>query len=107
MRRSFGGTLIFLGNLYLVLYIAKLQPVIASSSGEQGEFIQLVLMGKKVKYVRAVMVDFGFPHAQASPIFGDNLSSIMMVNNVRPTDRQDTWTYVGLLYKNRFTSTKI
>lgn len=86
MRRSFGGTLIFLGNLYLVLYIAKLQPMIASSSGE-GEFIQLVLTGKKIKYVRAVMTDFGFPQTQPSPIFGDNMSSIMMANNVRPTDR--------------------
>jgi hypothetical protein len=86
MRRSFGGTLIFLGNLYLVLYVAKLQPIVASSTGE-GEFVQLVLTGKKAKYVRSVMKDFGYPQTVPSPIFGDNLSSIMMANNVRPTDR--------------------
>jgi hypothetical protein len=86
MRRSFGASIIMLGNLYLILWTGKLQPVVASSSGE-GEFIQLVLTGKKVKYVRTVMSEFGFPQESPSPIFGDNLSSIMMANNVRPTDR--------------------
>jgi hypothetical protein len=86
MRRSFGGTLVFLGNLYLIMYVAKLQPIIASSSGE-GEFVQLVLTGKKVKHARTVMNEFGHPQNGPSPIFGDNLSSIMMANNVRPTDR--------------------
>jgi hypothetical protein len=86
MRRSFGATLIMLGNLYLILWTGKLQPVVASSTGE-GEFIQLVLTGKKVKYIRTVMSEFGFPQESPSPIFGDNLSSIMMANNVRPTDR--------------------
>jgi hypothetical protein len=86
MRRSFGGTLVFLGNIYLILYVAKLQPIVASSSGE-GEFVQLVLTGKKVKYARSVMKDYRHPQRIPSPIFGDNLSSIMMANNVRPTDR--------------------
>jgi len=66
--------------------VAKLQPIVASSSGE-GEFVQLVLTGKKVKYVRTVMSEFEFPQLMPSPIFGDNISSIMMANNVRPTDR--------------------
>jgi hypothetical protein len=86
MRRSFGATLVMLGNIYLIMWTGKLQPVVASSTGE-GEFIQLVLTGKKVKYVRAVMNEFGFPQEAPSPIFGDNLSSIMMANNIRPTDR--------------------
>ena len=33
------------------------------------------------------MNEFGFPQKVPSPIFGDNLSSIMMANNIRPTDR--------------------
>jgi hypothetical protein len=86
MRRSFGATLVMLANIYLIMWSGKLQPVVASSTGE-GEFIQLVLTGKKVKYVRAVMEEFGFPQETPSPIFGDNLSSIMMANNIRPTDR--------------------
>jgi hypothetical protein len=86
MRRSFGGTMVLLGNLYLILYLGKLQPVVASSTGE-GEFIQMVLTGKKIKYVRTVMTEFGFPQKVPSPMFGDNLSAIMMANNVRPTDR--------------------
>jgi hypothetical protein len=86
MRRSFGGTMVLLGNLYLILYLGKLQPVVASSTGE-GEFIQMVLTGKKIKYVRTVMTEFGFPQKLPSPMFGDNLSAIMMANNVRPTDR--------------------
>jgi hypothetical protein len=86
MRRSFGATLVMLANIYLIMWTGKLQPVVASSTGE-GEFIQLVLTGKKVKYIRTVMSEFGFPQEAPSPIFGDNLSSIMMANNVRPTDR--------------------
>jgi Reverse transcriptase (RNA-dependent DNA polymerase). len=87
MRRSFGGTFVFLGAVVLVMYVAKLQPTVVTSIGE-GEFIQLVLTGKKVKHVRTVMTEFGFPQHGPSPIFGDNISSIMMVgNNVKPTDR--------------------
>jgi hypothetical protein len=63
MRRSFGGTFVFLGGVALVMYLAKLQPTVVTSIGE-GEFIQLVITGKKVKH-----------------------ASIMMGNNVRPTDR--------------------
>jgi Integrase core domain. len=86
MRRSFGGTFVFLGGVALVMYLAKLQPTVVTSIGE-GEFIQLVITGKKVKHVRGVMTDLGFPQNGPSPIFGDNISSIMMGNNVRPTDR--------------------
>lgn len=86
MRRSFGGTFVFLGAVALVMYVAKLQPTVVTSIGK-GEFIQLVLTGKKVKHVRTVMTEFGFPQKGPSPIFGDNISSIMMGNNVRPTDR--------------------
>jgi hypothetical protein len=86
MRRSFGGTFVFLGAVALVMYVAKLQPTVVTSIGE-GEFIQLVLTGKKVKHVRTVMNDLGFKQIGPSPIFGDNISSIMMGNNVRPTDR--------------------
>jgi hypothetical protein len=87
MRRSFGGTFVFLGGVSLIMYIAKLQPTVVTSIGE-GELIQLVLTGKKVKQVRTVMTELGFPQKNPSPIFGDNIPSIsMMGNNVRPTDR--------------------
>jgi hypothetical protein len=86
MRRSFGATFVYLANVALVLYLAKLQASVSTSSGE-GEFIQFVLSGKKVKYVRTVMEELGYPQSNPSPIFGDNISSIMMANNVRPTDR--------------------
>jgi hypothetical protein len=85
MRRSFGASLVMLANTHLIMWMGKLQPVVASSTGE-GEFIQLVLTGKKVKYIRTVMNEFGFPQEAPSPIFGDNLSSIMMANNTSPTD---------------------
>ena len=85
MRRSFGGTFAFLGGVALIMYLAKLQPIVATSIGE-GKFIQLVLSGKKVKYVRTVMNELGFKQDSPSPIFGDNISSIMMGNNIRPTD---------------------
>mmetsp|Transcript_6642 Transcript_6642/g.12497 ORF Transcript_6642/g.12497 Transcript_6642/m.12497 type:complete len:143 (+) Transcript_6642:344-772(+) len=68
------------------MYVAKLQPTVVTSMGE-GEFIQLVLTEKKVRYVRTVMNNLGFPQTGPSPSFGDNISSIMMGNNVRPTDR--------------------
>jgi hypothetical protein len=86
MRRSFGGTYALLGGIALILYLAKLQPTVVTSIGE-GEFIQLVLTGKKVKYARTVMNELGFDQKGPSPIFGDNISSIMMGNNVRPTER--------------------
>jgi hypothetical protein len=86
MRRSFGGTFVYLGCLALIMYLAKLQPTVVTSIGE-GEFIQLVLSGKKVKYVRTVMNELGYPQTEPSPIFGDNISSIMMGNNIRPTER--------------------
>lgn len=87
MRRSMGATFVFIGGVALVMYVAKLQqPTVVTSIGE-GEFIQLVLMGKKVKHVRTVMNDLGFLQKSPSPIFGDNISSIMMGNNVKPTDR--------------------
>jgi hypothetical protein len=85
MRRSFGATLVLLGNLYLILYLGKLQPIIASPTGE-GEFVQMVLTGKKIKYVRTVMTEYGLPQKVPSPMFGDNISAIMMANNMRPTD---------------------
>jgi hypothetical protein len=79
MRQSFGATLlVMLGNVYLIMWLGKLQPVVASSTGE-GEFIQSVLTGKKVKYVRTVMKEFGFPKDAPSPIFGENLSSIKKI----------------------------
>ena len=86
MRRSFRGTYVLLGAVALVMYLAKLQPTVVTSIGE-GEFIQLVLSGKKVKHVQTVMNELGFKQNRPSPIFGDNISSIMMGNNVRPTER--------------------
>jgi hypothetical protein len=94
-RRSFGSVYVFLANVALILYLAKLQLIVALSTGE-GEFIQLVLGGKKVKYVRAVMTQFGFPQKSPSHIFGDNISSIsMMANNTPLQIAQGTWIFIG------------
>jgi hypothetical protein len=87
MRQSFVATLVMLANVHLIMWMGKLQPVVASSTDGEGEFIPLVLTAKKVKYIRTVMEEFRFPQEAPSPIFGDNLSSIMMANNFRPTDR--------------------
>ena len=72
MRRSFGGTFVYLGCVALVMYLAKFQPTVATSIGEGG-FIQLVLSGKKVKHVRTVMNELGFKLNGPSPIFSDNI----------------------------------
>jgi hypothetical protein len=77
MQRSFGGTFVFLEGVALIMYVAKLQPTMVTSIGE-GEFIQLVLTGKKIKHVHTVMTELAFPQRSPSPIFGDNISSILM-----------------------------
>mmetsp|Transcript_3556 Transcript_3556/g.6716 ORF Transcript_3556/g.6716 Transcript_3556/m.6716 type:complete len:106 (-) Transcript_3556:264-581(-) len=93
MRRSFGGTFVFLGAVALVMYVAKLQPTVVTSIGE-GEFIQLVLTGKKIKHVRTVMIDLGFPQQGPSPIFGEIIFA--------PQIAHDIWIFVGSLFRNRY-----
>lgn len=66
MGRSLGGSFVFIGAVALVMYVAKLQPMVVTSLGE-GDFIQLVLTGKKVKHVCTVMTEFGFPQQAPSP----------------------------------------
>jgi hypothetical protein len=85
MQQSFGDTFIYVAIITLILYLAKLQPMVSTSSGE-GKFIQLVISGKNVKYAHNIMDELGYPHTAPSPIFGDNISSIMMARNVHPTD---------------------
>jgi hypothetical protein len=68
------------------MYLTKLQPTVVTSIGE-GKFIQLVLSGKKVKHVRTVMNELDFKQNRPSPIFGDNISLIIMGNNICPTER--------------------
>jgi hypothetical protein len=50
------------------MYVAKLQPTVVTSIGGEGEFIQLVLTGKKIKHARTVMFELGFrhPHKQGT-----------------------------------------
>jgi hypothetical protein len=76
----------YLGLLYLISYVGKLQPLTTDSSCA-AEFIQYVHTGKRIKYVRSILVEIGIPQHGPSPIYGDNMAAILMANNTRPTDR--------------------
>jgi hypothetical protein len=85
-RRSIGASFIYLGLLYLISYVGKLQPFTTDSSCA-AEFVQYVHTGKRLKYVRSILVELGIPQKGPSPIYGDNMAAIMMANNTRPTER--------------------
>jgi len=85
-RRSVGGSFIYLGLLSLISYIGKLQPFTTDSTCA-AEFVQYVHTGKRLKYVRSILLELGIPQNGPSPIYGDNMAAILMANNTRPTDR--------------------
>jgi hypothetical protein len=85
-RRSIGASFIYLGLLYLVSYVGKLQPFTTDSSCAS-EFVQYVHTGKRIKYVRSILIELGVPQQGPSPIYGDNMAAILMANNTRPTER--------------------
>jgi hypothetical protein len=84
-RHSVGASFIYLGLLCLVAYVSKLQPHTTDSSCA-AEFVQYVHTGKRVKYVRSILIELGIPQVGPSPIYGDNMAAILMANNTRPTE---------------------
>lgn len=85
-RHSVGASFIYLGLLYLISYVGKLQPFTTDSSCA-AEFVQYVHTGKRLKYVRSILIELGIKQHGPSPIYGDNMAAIMMANNTRPTER--------------------
>ena len=84
-RRSTGGYAFLLGG-GVVSYRSKTQPVTATSSTE-AEFIAAVSAAKHAKYLRAVLLELGYPQRGPTPIYEDNMSAINMINNRVPTER--------------------
>ena len=84
-RRSTGGHLIMLYGS-AISWMAKLQPIVATSSTEAG-FMQAVLVCKAVKWIRHIMNGLNRKQCGPSLILEDNKAAIMMVNQQRPTTR--------------------
>ena len=82
-RRSVTGLVFCLAG-GAIAYKSKLQVTIATSSTE-AEFIAAVHAAKIAKYLRAVLLEFGFPQDEATPLYEDNLSAIAMINERKPT----------------------
>ena len=84
-RRSTGGHLImYLGCA--IHWVSKLMPTVATSSTE-AEFMQAVMAGKNIKWIRHILNGIGRKQVGPSPIHEDNKAAIMMVNQQRPTTR--------------------
>ena len=84
-RRSTGGHLImYLGCA--IHWVSKLMPTVATSSTE-AEFMQAVMAGKNIKWIRHIMNGIGRKQNGPSPLHEDNKAAIMMVNQQRPTTR--------------------
>jgi hypothetical protein len=84
-RRSTGGHLImYLGSA--IHWVSKLMPTVATSSTE-AEFMQAVMAGKNIKWIRHILNGIGRTQNGPSPIHEDNKAAIMMVNQQRPTTR--------------------
>ena len=84
-RRSTTGYAFILNNA-AIAYRSKTQSITATSSTE-AEFLAAVLAAKQAKYLRAIMYDLGFKQEGATPLYGDNMSAINMVNHRVPTER--------------------
>ena len=53
----------------------------------EAEFLAAVMAAKHAKYLRAVLLELGYPQENATPIYEDNMSAINMINNRVPTER--------------------
>jgi hypothetical protein len=69
-----------------ISYRTKTQSITATSSTE-AEFLAAVLAAKQVKFVRAILLELGFPQEGPTPIYEDNQSAIHMINAQKPTER--------------------
>ena len=45
------------------------------------------MAAKHAKYLRAVLLEFGYPQIGPTPLYEDNMSAINMINNPVPTER--------------------
>lgn len=80
---STGGHLIM--NLGLAIHwVSKLMPTVATLSTE-AEFMQAVMAGKNVKWIRHILNVIGRTQNGPSLMHEDNKAAIMMVNQQRPT----------------------
>ena len=84
-RRSTTGYA-FLLNFGVISYRSKTQSTTATSSTE-AEFIAAVTAAKHAKYLRAVLLELGYPQDGPTPLYEDNMSAINMINNRVPTER--------------------
>ena len=84
-RRSTTGYAFLLG-CGVISYRSKSQSVTATSSTE-AEFLAAVMAAKHAKYLRAVLLELGFPQKGPTPLYEDNMSAINMINNRVPTER--------------------
>jgi hypothetical protein len=84
-RKSITGYAICYGGA-AICYRSTRQTITALSSTE-AEFIASVSTAKKVKYLRAVLLELALEQKGPTPLFCDNESCIKMINNQVPTER--------------------
>ena len=84
-RRSVSGMVFVLAG-GAIAYKSKLQATVATSSTE-AEFIAAVSAAKLAKYLRSVLRELGFPPSGPTLIYEDNMATIAMVNENKPTTR--------------------
>ena len=76
----------FLLNFGVISYCSKTQSTTATSS-IKAEFIAAVTAAKHAKYLRAVLLELGYPQDVPTPLYEDNMSAMNMINNRVPTER--------------------
>ena len=72
--------------LTVISYRSKTQPITSTSSTE-AKFLAAVMAAKHAKYLRAVLLELGYPQIGPTPLYEDNMSAINMINNRVPTER--------------------
>jgi hypothetical protein len=85
LRRSTTGYVFTLAG-GAIAYCSKTQSITATNSTE-AEFIAAVAAAKVAKYLRFILSQLGFPQHSPTTLYGDNESTIKMVNTGRPTER--------------------
>ena len=84
-RRSMTGYALLL-NYGVISYCSKTQSTTATSS-TKAEFLDTVTAAKQSKYLRAVLLELGYPQDGPTPLYEDNMSAINMINNRVPNER--------------------
>ena len=69
-----------------MFYKVKFQNTVATSSTE-AEFIAVVSGAKTSKCLRTVLIEIGHSFYKPTKIKEDNMATIFMTNNNRPTER--------------------